>query len=217
MPSLDSLRSACTLPLSWSDQSAGNKITLSKVVKTRPERGAEIMCCICVESDLSWKVFVYGREVPIESCSAIHGFGDKINSSSLQSLLEIVDKSNICEGNYEDHFVSLVELRKGSIKAINGTVSAYVDEFIPSSVCTKTVRSSCCELITDQNKCTKCTTYRKNLRALHARHQKESTQNKLERVEASSHTNYRYLSSPEKKSRMTNLQTKTRALSRQVD
>ena len=222
MPSLDALHSACILPPSWSDQSTGNKITLSKVVQTRPERGAEIVCCICVELDLSWKVFVYGKEVSTQSCSLMHGFGDKMNSSSFRDLLKVVDNSNICEGNYEDHFVSLVESRKGSIKATNGTVSAYLDESVPAygangSVCTKTVRSSHCELMTDQDKCSNCIAYRKNLRALHARNQKESIQSKHERVEASSHTNYRYLSSPEKKARMTNLHTKTKVLTQQVD
>ena len=90
------------------------------------------------------------------------------------------------------------------------TVSAYLDESVPAygangSVCAKTVRSSHCELMTDQDNCSNCIAYTKNLRALHARNQKESIQSKHERVEASSHTNYRYLSSPEKKARMTNL------------
>ncbi|SMN01738.1 hypothetical protein SPONN_7 [uncultured Candidatus Thioglobus sp.] len=220
LPSLDSLRSACVLPPSWSDQLTGNKLTLTKVEETRPEHGAEILSCVSIESDLSWKVFVYGKEVAIQSCSLLRSFGDKINSSSLPALLGVVDRSNICEGNYEDHFVSLVELRKGAIKSANGVVSAYVDDSVPAcgdgDICTKTVRSSNCELITDQNKCNKCIAYRKNLRALHSRQKKESTQSKQE-VEVESHTNYRYLSSPEKKSRMTNLHSKTRALGRQVD
>lgn len=214
LPSLESLRSTCILPTSWSDLSSGTGITLSKIGEIRPEHGTEIVRCICVDSDLSWKVFMYGREVP-QTCSLISGFGDKINSTSLQALLEVVDRSDICEGNSEDHFVSLLEFRKGSIKATNGTISAYLDS-VPTHG-TKTVRSSRCELITDQNKCTYCTAYRNNLRALHARNQKESTQSKQEKVEASSHTNYRYLSSPEKKARMANLHMKAKALTQQVE
>ena len=200
-----------------------SKITLSKVEVTRPEHGAEISCCICIEADLTWKAFVYGVEVPLTPGSVLSNIGDKIiSSSSLGNLIAVIDRSNICEGNYEDHFVAIVESRKGTIKSAGSVVSAYLDQSIPAyasdgSVYTKTVRASSCELISDQNKCAKCTAYRKNLRAIHARQQKESTESRSKRVEVSSHTNYRYLSSPEKQARLSNFHTKTRALSRKVD
>lgn len=163
---------------------------------------------------------MYGKEVP-RSCHALCHIGEKMNSSSLGSLLKIVDESNICSGNFENHLVSMVEMRKGVIKTANGDLSAYLDESLPvcnnGSVSTKTVRSSCCELITNQSKCTHCVTYRKNLRALYARCQKESSPTKRKRSEADSHTNYRYLRTPEKKARITNLHNKTKSLCRQVD
>lgn len=94
------------MPPSWSDQLTGNKLILSKVEETRPEHGAEILRCICIESDLSFKVYVYGKEVPVQSCSILCSFGQKINSSSLQALIGVVDESNVCKGNYEDPLLS---------------------------------------------------------------------------------------------------------------
>jgi hypothetical protein len=45
---------------------------------------------------------------------------------------------------------------------------------------------------------------------------KENVDSRQEWVKAGSHTNYRYLSSPEKKERMSNLYTRNKALVRQV-
>ena len=138
--------------------------------------------------------------------------------STLQALLNVISTSKICEGNYDDKFVSLLDARKGFIKAANGIVSAYIDEIVSANSDTngscRTVRSSHCEILTNKNKCLKCVGYRSNLRALHARNAIEKSE---EKVEVSSHTNYRYLSSPEKKARLTNLHAKTKALTKQVD
>lgn len=96
------------------------------------------------------------KRCQFQSCSILRSFGDTITSySSLGALLEVIDKSNICEGNFEDHFVAMVESRKGAIT--NGTVSAYLDNSH-----TVMMHKNCALR-------TKCTAYRKNLRALHAR------------------------------------------------
>lgn len=223
VPSLQSLRGACTLPPFWTEQSTESRMIFSDVREIRPEHGTETLHCICIEEDLTWNIFVCGKAVNVDDCSVLSSFGKKLDCRSLSALIEVVDGSNLCKGNYEDHFVSLVEMRKGTIRTANGAVSAYLDDSFPihvgDNIHSKTVRSFHCALLTNQenSKCQGCTTYRSNLRAIHARHQKETGECRQRRVEADSHTNYRYLSSPEKNARLANLHTKTKGLCRQVN
>lgn len=216
--SVDSLRSALHLPPHWAAQSVG----LCKV-EGRHNCGSEVTRCITVESDFTWKVYAHGREIDPRSCSAINHISDKLDSMSLQLLVDTVDRCTVCPGNCEHQFVSLLEERKGSIKSTNGSISAYLDQSLPfldpvaGETCHTTVRSSQCTLFTDSNsKCEMCRAYRKNLRAMVSRSTRVSSPEKRMRVDSSSHTNYRYLHSPELTQRLHNSMTQNKILSRRV-
>ena len=50
------------------------------------------------------------------SSSAVREIGDTIDSNTLQQLVNILDQYQVCHGNPEEQFVSLVENRNGCIK-----------------------------------------------------------------------------------------------------
>lgn len=219
--SIQFLRSNCPLPPHWIDRSTGTNATFCKLVQDRPDLGPEISRSIVVESDFSWKVYVYGKEVSAQSCSVLCNFGPEMNLSSLKRLLTVVDKSKVCVGHPESNFVSMLKSRKGEIKTADGAQTAYLDTMtvhLDGNVYSETVRSANCELITHELKCGGCVGYRNTLRALYGRWQKiNSPSRKRKRSQIDSHTNYRYLNTPEKKKRLSNLKNETRTLHRQVD
>ena len=184
--------------------------------------GAKISNSLVVEPDFTWKVYVYGKEVP-QFCSILRICDKKLNTSSLNKLLTVIDESKVCVGHPEERFVSLIKARKGQIKRADGTVSAYLDTAIPvyfdEEAHSETVRSTSCELLVTCNKfklrCQGCIEYRRNLRALHGKWQC-SPSRKIKRAATDSHANYRYLDTPEKKERLTKLHSENRALNRQV-
>ena len=69
----------------------------------------------------------------------------------------------------------------------------------------ETVRSTTCELLTTSPRCPTCVAYRDTLRSLHHKLTKQQTISPSRRTDVSSHTNYRYLTTPQKQKRMKNL------------
>lgn len=216
---IDDLRSSCSLPPHWVDQSTGNTATLCKIAHDTPEHAPQLAQSIVVDSNLSWKVYIYGVELPVQ-CSLLRSFPSKLTKLSLQALVTSVDQSNACAGHPDRHFVSMLEARKGEVKGVDGAQSAYLDKrtsvTLNGDVYHETVRSSSCELITKGQKCQSCVKYRSTLRSLYGRWKKTSSPSES-RSAVSSHTNYRYLTTPEKKMRLANLRSENKALHRQVD
>ena len=216
--SLDFLKSELSLPPCWVDQST---VGLCKL-EARQDNSSEVTRCITIQPDFTWKMYVHGKEIS-HSCSAITGISEKLDPTSLQKLILILDKCKICCGNPEQQFVSLVESRNGSIKRHNGVVSAYLDKSLSLPLLTgddvsssATVRSSRCDLISSTSKCVSCASYRKNLRAL-VSSSKISSPKKKKRLDTSSHTNYRYLHTPELRERLHNSRIENKTLSRKIE
>lgn len=66
----------------------------------------------------------------------------------------------------------------------------------------ETVRASTCELLTTSPRCGQCVAYRNTLRSLHHKFMKHQTVSPSHHTNVNSHTNYRYLSTPQKQRRM---------------
>ncbi len=215
---LNDLKQALHLPPYWVDRPKG----ICKVEEGQ-NHVPEVTRCITIGPDFTWKVHVHGKEV--NCCStAFQHIGDQLEPASLQVLVDTVDQCMICPGNSESQFVSLVEARKGSVKKSNGDVSAYIDNSLPFSdpageLSYKTVRSAQCALLiaSGNSKCETCRVYRKNLRAMLSSSVKVSSPEKRKRLESSSHTNYRYLNTPELGKRLKNSRKATRSLSRKLE
>ena len=159
---------------------------------------------------------MHGKEIS-HSNSAISNIGERLDVSSLQELVNILDQYNICCGNPEQQFLSLVESKNGSITQQNGVISAYLDKSLPVNDHSSTVRTSSCDIISKTPKCTSCTSYRNNLRAMISSSSKIKSPEKSKRLHTSSHTNYRYLHSPQLRERLHNSRNENRALCRKIE
>ena len=179
--------------------------------------GSEVTRCIAIQPGSTWKVFVHGRELA-NSSSALQDIRDTLDPNSLRQLMTMLDNCHICQGNPDQRFVSLVEARNGSIKRQNGAMSAYLDKTLPvDGVSGGTVRTTECDLISSESKCASCAGYRKNLRAMVSSAKKLSSPVIQKRLATDSHTNYRYLRSPELRERLHNSKTENQKLSRKLD
>ena len=113
---------------------------------------------------------MHGRVIMKSNCSAISGFPVKIDSTEiLQNMITEIHVLNICLGNSDDLFLSVLDRRKGKI--MNGKIqSAFVDDFFPTTVegvqYKRTVQVSTCEMLVSDEKCTACKEYRATLRSL---------------------------------------------------
>ena len=97
--------------------------------------------------------------------------------------------------------------KKGIFKNNKGQTVAYHDSYAPVSfgqqLFSDTVRTSQCHLLVPiETKCTVCKNYRHSLRTMYSRWVKRSSQ---DITECTSHTNIRYLTSPEKKERISKI------------
>ena len=91
-------------------------------------------------------------------------------------------------------------------------LTAYLDTQLVQS---PTVCHKSCELLVTQidTRCTACTQYRKSLRAICSHQSQEKADN---RTAPDSHTNYRYLSTPEKGRRLSRLHSSARSAKKNI-
>lgn len=169
--------------------------------------------CIRIYNDLSWTVTVHGQQV--NSCAVLSTIPPILSIESCKSLLTLVATSNVCTGHPDQHFVSFLEAKKGKLLSKDGkNVSAFIDAnsvLVNGRVCTTTIRCSSCELLVNRIKCSQCVAYRSSLRTLHRRWMKKNTTSPSTRTSASSKTNFRYLNTPERQQRFSNLHMRVRA------
>ena len=125
-------------------------------LEANSDEGCKVTRSIVIHTDLTWLVHVHGKEIS-HSNSAISNIGERLDVSSLQELVNILDQYNICCGNPEQQFLSLVESKNGSITQQNGVISAYLDKSLPVNDHSSTVRTSSCDIISKTPKCTSCT------------------------------------------------------------
>ena len=155
--------------------------------------------CLKVDRVLSWSLYVNHHNVDPSKCGALKSFPKTLNAESLSRLVTKVDGlSIICARQSDVHFVKMVAAKKGKIVAPDGKVAVYVDDYTS----TKTVHTADCELICPSTKCESCKTYRANLRSIYNRWSK---QRGFDGSDTSSHTNDRYLNTPEKKAKIDGL------------
>ena len=146
---------------------------------------------LTITKQREWSLFVHGIEVKATS-SPLSSFPELLDADSTNLLLEKVSSLNVCVGNPDESFIVLSDARGGKFRKIDGTVSAFKDNYAPISLngeCFQsTIRASNCDILVNGVKCASCTRYRSVLRAIRARCSKGDSQS---RTDPSSHTNYR--------------------------
>ena len=201
-PTISSVHTNIKLPASWFDHtiSSDDSIRLFKVVDILSSSVEPLVIThsIIVHADLSWKVFVQNHEV--KRCSSLANIP-----------LTIVHKLHVCAGQPDSKFFTFVESKKGKLCNKSGSVAAFGDHYAPVSLngemFQSTVRTTNCELLVHGERCKPCFLYRKTLRVLHDRWCKRNSD---ELSSSSSHANNRYLNTPEKLAKVTNLRQRVR-------
>ena len=151
-----------------------------------------------------------------KKCNAIKSFPEVANPEVITNLLSKIDSLSICAGQTDHHFVEMVAAKKGKIISHNGKFSAYIDNCITvtnGKILLDTVRTSECELLYASKQCVSCKAYRANLRAMH---NKWSKHNLSDTLDSSSHTNDRYLTSPQKKAKIDALRHRVHVVKEEV-
>lgn len=200
----------------WNKQwsSTTNTLTFFKVQdipSTSSSHSMIVTHSATVCDDLSWKAFVHGYQLDISRCQPISSIPTVLSPHHLQLLLNILDRSTVCPGHPDERFVTMAKVRKGELCGKDKTVVAKLDNH--SSVILNgmqypcIVRSNNCSILCLGVKCSACVEYRASLRMLYRRWSSRNLSEKS-RIDARSHTNFRYLSTPEKTQRLKELQKK---------
>ena len=122
----------------------------------------------------------------------------------------------MCPGHPDERFLNLADAKKGKFLSSSGDIQAYVDRNgsvrLNGATYTSTVRTQRCQLLVrGAVKCSCCVNYRPTLRCMYHRWRKQQMKSPSVVTSTSSHTNERYLSTPQQKAKVTKLETRMRA------
>ena len=207
---LQSLREVLTLPTCWILQAAesGDKLQIYKL-NSNPSSSKQSLVvthCLTVLSDLTWSLCVHSHTVTAMNCSILTGIPEHLTAESISVFVKLLDTLKVCPGNPDRKFVEFVQAKKGVLSGHNQQPVARLDDYAPvtvdGNVYSQTVRPLKCEMLVPFNKCGVCNRHRNTLRTISNRYNSRSKQTLSD---SSSHSNYRYLNTPEKKARLTNL------------
>ena len=207
---LEKLCNSLVLPEGWSVklESSANYVDICKIgsVTSQP---AVVTTCLSIFTDLTWKLYVHGKVVSVSGCTALAHTPATLNPTFTAELLSQIDTLNVCIGNPDHRFSALCEMHGGEFKAADGTIASFKDNYYPikfeDEIYQSTIRSTKCSILTENTKCEVCKNYRATLRALCSRQQRTTEDTISKRTDVSSHTNYRYLTADQCKTRMCNL------------
>lgn len=206
---IQSLHQSLTLPGdTWMDVSTQplTSICLCKVsdIPSGSKQPIVITHCLTVNGDLTWSLYVHNHHLNQQNCTALQSIPQTLSLDALNDLLQRLDHLHVCCGQ---HFVSMVNAKKGKKISSDGKVTASVDQYAPVTLNREnyqaTVRTGSCELVSNSQKCSSCKCYRDTLRTMYNRWCKRRATCELS--DTSSHSNERYLNTPEKKAKMASM------------
>ena len=211
---LEDIQRSLSLPESWVEQSP-KPLSCVRVCKLYSEESSSkqpliITHCLTIHSDLTWSLFVHNREVQQSLCPSLVSVPKRLSPDSLGSCLALLNRLRVCAGQPDRNFVEMCDFKKGVIKGSDEQPVASIDDYSPvvfnRETFIRTVRTKQCEMVVHDQKCNSCKKYRPTLRAMYSRYRNRCS---YEVSKSTSHTNIRYLNTPEKKSRI--ISTKKRA------
>ncbi|KAL5457434.1 hypothetical protein EMCRGX_G034693 [Ephydatia muelleri] len=207
---IQQLSTGIYLPPLWSNQSSMQFVHFCKIEHgSSNQTAATVTKSVTINEDLSWSVNVHGHKLIAGKCNALCCVKDKITTkAALSRLVHQIDSLSVCSGNPDSHFLELADARKGIFHSPSKNMVAFIDSFFPvmfeDEMYSRTLRCNECELLVTNNRCDTCKQYRCTLRALHSQwlRQQKKTAN---HASISSHTNFRYLKTPERQQRIRRL------------
>ena len=125
---------------------------------------------------------------------------------------------DVCAGHPESHFKEITKATKGNFKRCSGKLVAFTDDYCPVSLngemYDSTTRTTKDEQLVSGVRCEVCKEYWSTLRSICHHH---NTQGSTSSSEVPSHTNYRYLKTPEWKEHTNNLKAELDHSKQEID
>ena len=195
-----------SLPDCWIDQTSESDqcVRLCKLKNQPLENNQPVVVelCLVVNTDGTWSVYSRGSCLGLSSCKFLETVPDYLIPESLPSVVKLLDGCNTCMGHPDKEYCELVKSRKGIFKDSSGkAVKARLDStpFISSCQYYKeTIRTTKCDILVPSGRCTHCKAYRPTLRSLA---KKAKSQSSPCRKATTSTSNWRYLTTPQRKER----------------
>ena len=123
-------------------------------------------------------------------CPLLGSIPSTLTTKNLVAFLQLLDRLNVCVGQPDSRFVTMVQQKNDTTMSAAGNKTAYIDSFAPvywnERSYTVTVRTVQGKFLTTENKCKVCKLYRDTLRTLSNRLAKSAT------IASDNHTNERY-------------------------
>ena len=202
-----------TLPSpAWSIQSPGSsdRIIIFKVQdQSSSVQPLVITHSLTIESNFTWKLSVHGHEIQAIMCPAISKMPAHLKAIDLHQFLVLLDKLTICPGHPDHHLISMAKHKKGEFMSQGGDVKTYLDSNaaveLNGQTYSETIRSSRCHLLISSGKCPECVGYRSTLRSMYHKWQKGQKLSTSQATSTHSHTNERWLNSPQLRAKSSQL------------
>ncbi len=146
-----------------------------------------------------------GHHVDHVSTTTLSRFHHHLASHDIvMRLISILDSAYICHGYPKREYLDFAHSHKGVFRNRSGEVRAQIDSSLPvlmkGEVYQSTIRTTDCAFVADSPLCDKCKEYGPVLRSTYSRWLGKSTD------EISKFTNNRFLTSPQKKTKLKQLQ-----------
>ena len=180
---------------------------LSTSYTTNP---VSVMFTVIIHENLTWQLFVGNQLIRVDTIPCLSSIPPVVNSDDVQNILNILQRHKICPGNPDANYVEMVRSKKdGKMTSRKGQsiTTAFIDDSkgveINEQIFQCTVRTSDCAIIipdTSTRRCEKCVKYRDTLRSSYANYIKPKADATM--TDPSSHVNMRYITTPQRKSRV---------------
>ena len=154
-----------------------SNVHLSKIISAHLSTSCSqpplITRCVKVRDNRSWVVFIHNHRLDAQNCGALSTIPQRVDSTTLLRLLNLVDSLPVCPGHPDVHFLEMAAAHKGHFWSTTNELTAFTDSYAPVSLNGKcypqTVRTTTCELLVHSGKCKPCKAYRGPLRAMYIR------------------------------------------------
>lgn len=99
-------------------------------MRLRSESAAEVEFCLKILSDLSWKLYLFGKEVPPDSSILEVVPPSLTTGDSVARLLRCISSARPCLGSSDDKFMALLPSRKGLFRDPTGMSYVFVPKYV---------------------------------------------------------------------------------------
>ena len=200
------------LPCNWTKCHSDSGIIFSKI-QTTSSKGSVVTHTLTIQDDNSWTLHVLGRKLDARQYDVLKEYFPFVDRNKVRNLLDVVARLHICPGHPDSHFVGMI---KAAARGKGSTIlDDYCDVSIDGQTYNITVRHVNCNIVVGgPTRCRTCAAYRSTMRALYSRYIKQGCN--PHQSSPSSHTNLRYLRTPERKKRFKSMKARAKAASRKA-